>query len=119
MTPMMLRTCSDGAAPGGIRPSPVERILGPGTSPDSMRSRSRRVFSHMDDRSNTLVNPYCGSMSRTWRLSWGDRVETFRQAAPPPPIPDRPISHYQSLQDRQFRVAKTSRHLPPPNRLPP
>ena len=56
--------------------SPVERILGPGTSPDSMRSRSRRVFSHMDPMSNTLVNPYRVSMSWSCRLSSGTGIPT-------------------------------------------
>ena len=51
--------CGVAAAPFGNIACPVERILGPATSPDSMRSRSRRVFSHIDQVSNTLVNPYC------------------------------------------------------------
>jgi len=51
--------------------SPVERILGPGISPDSMRSRMRRVFSQGDAVSNTLVKPYRVSMSWSWRASSG------------------------------------------------
>ena len=56
--PIMSSTVCEGNAPGGISPSPVERIYGPGTSPDSTRYRSRRVFSHIDERSKTFVNPY-------------------------------------------------------------
>src|SRR5262245_19109376 len=61
--PNILMMASDGTAPGATNASPVERILGPDTSPDSMRSRSWRVFSHTDPMSNTLVNPYRVTMS--------------------------------------------------------
>src|SRR5258706_6653122 len=49
---------------------PVARILGPATSPDSTGSRSWRVFSHDDQMSNTLVNPYCVS------IIWNCRVRS-------------------------------------------
>ena len=49
--------------PLGNIAGPVARILGPATSPDSTRSRNWRVFSHDDQMSNTLVNPYCVSIT--------------------------------------------------------
>ena len=69
MTPIMPRTMSGGRPPAGSRPSPVERIRGPGTSPDSMRSRMHRVFAHIEPVSNTLVNPYAVKASRSCRSS--------------------------------------------------
>ena len=57
-------------APRGNIASPVARILGPATSPDSTRSRSWRVFSNDDQMSNTLVNPYCVS------IIWNCRVRS-------------------------------------------
>ena len=61
---------ADGAA--GPLPniaSPVERMRGPGTSPDSTRSRIRRVFSHIDQVSYTLVKPWRVSISSSGRAS--------------------------------------------------
>ncbi len=55
--PIILQIVSEGSAFGATSASPVERIFGPSTSPDSMRSRSRRVFSHWDPVSKTLVKP--------------------------------------------------------------
>jgi hypothetical protein len=57
------------AALGNIA-GPVARIRGPATSPDSTRSRNCRVFSHDDQMSNTLVNPYWVS------IIWNCRVRS-------------------------------------------
>ena len=42
---MLLSVFGDGIAPGTIRASPVERMFGPGASPELIRSRIRRVLS--------------------------------------------------------------------------
>ena len=57
MNPRMPRSLAEGTAFGATSASPVDRILGPATSPDSMRSRMIRVFFHAEPVSNTLVNP--------------------------------------------------------------
>ena len=61
--PIIWTTMSGGSAFVGTIPSPVEKILGPGTAPESIRSRRRRVFCQLELRSNAVVNPYLVSMS--------------------------------------------------------
>ena len=46
-------TRSEGMAPGATSASPVERMRGPVTSPDSMRSRRRFVLSQEEPVSNS------------------------------------------------------------------
>src|SRR5215813_15390518 len=75
MKPMLAQTavvessiCALSPGALGNIAGPVARIRGPATSPDSTRSRNCRVFSHDDQISNTLVNPYWVS------INWNCRV---------------------------------------------
>ena len=63
-----------------------------------MRSRSRRVFSHIDQVSNTLVNPYCVSMSEAVDSS---SAAGSVAASAPLPLEEVDVAVPEAGRDRQ------------------